>query len=645
MELNDFNYNYEVKYNDDSKNNNDRWKIYLFTGLKENLRKRLNEMLSDNENKSFFEALKLEYGHNMDKNLKEAFLLYKKSSMANSTNYLSMVRLFDIYRTKNKYFQDFIKNDKNLKLIYLFKSIAYLPVRLLRGNISNKTFPIDLAYTIASFMDNNNLQDTKQISAYIDRLKKSKKYDDIISIDDCNLIKGFLEGYYEYQYEENNTNSINLLLALSVGGYSEATAKLIYLYLEKLNDLKEDDKKNIEILKTKIYDLFLISEKKKFYKIYEQYGLFLYNDLRMFGKALQIFEKGYKKHKYECSYSYFHAFTKSENQTIYEEHDFNPKKFIDIFQCLIDAFLYGQMNSLYNMFDYLHVIGKKYNLFSLFSSRYMMYLNEIALLCESFADKEKGEENMKKFTLNKIETLKYGAYHSLSYIYMYGLTTEVKLHLIKAEAFLKKSKERDEYSHPYYTRLIYKIKKKLFELGVFEDKREVDKYEKLVFKLYEKYKNHDHYGNSYYYYFGSLYEKGIGTEKNNKMALKYYQKGCNSLHNIYDSFIIVFKRFQSLKKIKSNKFVNHTNKSNKTFNINFRLSAGDVDIKFPINEKMTISDIQNELYKRSELQNYVIKILLFQGNQMMENDTIEKFKIKENDTIVVLVGNPNETFY
>jgi len=50
-----------------------------------------------------------------------------------------------------------------------------------------------------------------------------------------NLIKGFLEGYYEYQYEENNTNSINLLLVLSLEGYSESLAKLIYLYLEKLN--------------------------------------------------------------------------------------------------------------------------------------------------------------------------------------------------------------------------------------------------------------------------------------------------------------------------------------------------------------------------------------------------------------------------
>ena len=494
-------------------------------------------------------------------------------------------------------------------------------------------------------MDNNNLSDAKRVLTYIDKLMKSKKYDDILSQNDCNLIKGFLEGYFEYQYEDNKTNSINLLLALSLEGYSEATVKLIYLYLEKLKEIDDSDKKNIEILKTKIYELFLALEKKKFYKIYGQYGLFLYNEMHMFDKALQIFEEGYKNHEYECSFYYFNAFTKSENQTIYEKNNFNPKKFLDIFQCLIDAFLYGEIHSLYNIFDFLHIIGKKYNLFSQFSSRYMIYLNEIALLCESFADKEKGKENMKKFTLNNLDNLKYGAYHALSVIYMYGLTSEVKLHLIKAEHFLKKIREKDEYTQPYYTRLIYKIKKKLFNLGVFEDKRELDKYEKLVFKLYEKYKKHDRYGNSYYYYFGRLYEKGIGTEKNSQMALKYFKKGCNSLFNLYDNFVIVYKRFLSLKIINSNKFGNLQYKSNKVNYVNFRLNAGNVDINLPINENMPISDIKSELYKRKELQNYIIKVLLFKGNQLMENDTLQKFKIKDNETISVLVGNPDDSFY
>ena len=82
-------------------------------------------------------------------------------------------------------------------------------------------------------------------------------------------------------------------------------------------------------------------------------------------------------------------------------------------------------------------------------------------------------------------------------------------------------------------------------------------------------------------FFGRLYEKGIGTEKNNKLALKYYQKGCTSLNNIYDSFVIVYKRYLSLKIINSNKFGNLAKKSFPTLNIKFRLSAGNIDIMCP----------------------------------------------------------------
>ena len=52
---------------------------------------------------------------------------------------------------------------------------------------------------------------------------------------------------------------------------------------------------------------------------------------------------------------------------------------------------------------------------------------------------------------------------------------------------------------------------------------------------------------------------------------------------------------------------------------------------------MSLGDIKNELYKKPQLQNYEIKLLLFKGNQLMENDTLEKFKVKDNDTISVLV--------
>ena len=556
-----------------------------------------------------------------------------------------MARLFEIYRTKDEKFKSYIEKDKNLELIYLFKSFAYLPISILKNNNSPNLFPFDLAYTIATFLDINHLKDPKKISLYIDKLMKSGKYSDILSLDDCNLVKGFIEGFYDYQYEDGDTKAIDTLLALSIQGNKEASSKLIYLYFEKLGNLDKKDDKNKSILKTKIYETFLTLEEEKFYKIYAQYGLFLYHEMHMFDKALEVFEEGYYNNMYECAFCYFHAFTKSENQIIYEPNNFKSQKFVDIFQCLIDAFLYGQFYALDNMFDYLHIMGKKDNLMNQFSNKYMIYLNEIALICRSFTDKEKGVESIKKFTLFDIDILKYASYHALSVIYMYGLTIEVQLNLLKADKYLKKAMEKDEYSHPYYTRLRYKIMKKLFNLGAIQDKREIDKFGKNVFQLYDKYKNHDRYGNSFYYFFGRLYEKGIGTEKNNKLALKYYQKGCTSLNNIYDSFVIVYKRYLSLKIVNSNKFGNLAKKSIPTLNIKFRLSAGNIDIMLPINPHMSLGDIKNELYKKPQLQNYEIKLLLFKGNQLMKNDTLEKFKVKDNETVLVMVENPDNSYF
>ena len=173
MELNDFNYKYTVQYNNDSSNSNERWELYLFKGLKENLRNRREKMLSHSEYKLFFKALKLEYGYNTQKDLNQAFLLYKETSLKDSTNYLSMARLFEIYRTKDEKFKSYIEKDKNLELIYLFKSFAYLPISILKNNNSPNLFPFDLAYTIATFLDINHLKDPKKISLYIDKLMKS----------------------------------------------------------------------------------------------------------------------------------------------------------------------------------------------------------------------------------------------------------------------------------------------------------------------------------------------------------------------------------------------------------------------------------------------------------------------------------------
>ena len=60
---------------------------------------------------------------------------------------------------------------------------------------------------------------------------------------------------------------------------------------------------------------------------------------------------------------------------------------------------------------------------------------------------------------------------------------------------------------------------------------------------------------------------------------------------------------------------------------------------------MSSYDIKNELYKRRELQNLTISILLYKGNALLDNDKLEKYNVKNDDTITVMVEKPNINFF
>ena len=110
----------------------------MFESIQGELKNRLKFMIDQSEYKDFYEGLKYEFGYELEKNLKLALVKYLKSSESNSTNYLSMARLYDIYRNDKKFN---IKKEENIALIYLFKSLAYCPlfhchiIRLIRDSL------------------------------------------------------------------------------------------------------------------------------------------------------------------------------------------------------------------------------------------------------------------------------------------------------------------------------------------------------------------------------------------------------------------------------------------------------------------------------------------------------------------------------
>ena len=200
--------NYSEKDEHHLDNSKDKWKTYLYEHIQGNLRDRLESMIDSCEYKLFFEALKYEYGYGIEKNLSLALKLYIKSAGSNSKNYLSMARLYDIYKSDNEKFK--IKKDKNLEMIYLLKCFTYYPIHTFLYS-NNIRFPLNPHSAVLVILKNNlfNVEDiSEKLLLYIDELMKMKEYNNkIISQNDCNLMKGFIEGFlgsYDIVEERNS---------------------------------------------------------------------------------------------------------------------------------------------------------------------------------------------------------------------------------------------------------------------------------------------------------------------------------------------------------------------------------------------------------------------------------------------------------
>ena len=126
------------------------------------------------------------------------------------------------------------------------------------------------------------------------------------------------------------------------------------------------------------------------------------------------------------------------------------------------------------------------------------------------------------------------------------------------------------------------------------------------------------------------------------MAYSYYLQGCKSLFNLFDSFVIVYKRFLSIEIINSNKFdfLKSDDKSKNKYNAIFRLSIGK-DINLLIHDNMTIREIKKELYRKNELQGLKINVFIVGGETLKENELVKAYKIKDK-VILVMVTDKSE---
>ena len=102
------------------------WSEIFYKGKTKLMEKRFLDLISKSEHSKFFEGLNYEYGiNNKPKNIKKAFEIYKQQA-DNSTDILSMYKMYHIYRDEFNNF-GFPKRNKILEKYYFFKCYSYLP--------------------------------------------------------------------------------------------------------------------------------------------------------------------------------------------------------------------------------------------------------------------------------------------------------------------------------------------------------------------------------------------------------------------------------------------------------------------------------------------------------------------------------------
>jgi hypothetical protein len=475
------------------------WENLLYKWLHPNLKTRFITLSSKFEYKEFLKGVNKEYGiNNVKKNLKEALSIYTFNADY-TTDSVSMYKMFQIYLHENKKFN--IKRNRNLEYYYLFKCYAYSPFQVLRGYI-NFMGIIELYRVILYLFDteDNNYDKFFKLMDYMD--KKGNKYNILKS--DIDLIKAV----FYIKIFERVDEGISILKKLAEKGNKEAIYKLACFSIS--ND-KDYAKKLFEELK--LY---------KYYKCYNDYGKFLFEELNEKERALEIFKEGFENGNYYCFFCYYDAFLYTYDMKIFE----NGKnvEIIKLFlNILINDILIGGLFSYFEFFFLRKISLKHFKIDQKIIEEYDIYTVE---LCKFLSNIIKPEN--KKFLDNNFSKDIAECEFNLSYGYLkyLGINGIIEKNLDLSFSHIKhsfKTSENRSYKRFCYS-FIYKLRTIFYQNKIIEEKKLLKSGKKL-FDLYNislQEGNLNDFSSSFYYYLAKLYEKGIGTKKDNYYAYIYY---------------------------------------------------------------------------------------------------------------------------
>ena len=472
-----------------------------------------NKLVNSSDISSFFSALEYELGiNNKEQNLRKAYKMYLNSA-TNTTDYLSMYRIFEIHFNESQKFR--IKRDKVLEMFFLFKSCAYLPCVTSESEIFREFNPKNALFKYVELDDP--------------------------SFDKFSLFLNVIE---------NNMSYIHLLKDIPL-----INLTVLYLtdHLRSVKEFKKTEMNNPEMIlklanivygKNKNYSFELLEEciKMNYYRAFLKYGMFLQTDFAILPEALEIYKKGFEGGNVFCYNYYYYLNLRNVD---FSSNDSVIKGLIENLPYLMNAIVFKDYALIYEFLDMVQYIYKHNGTLP---NEYEVYLKEIIA-----------------FLLNNKNTNDYELICCLGLLYSFKYTDDmVEPNLTEALNCFDKLTQQQVLpltSQRSIQERIFNIKKKLYKRGLIT-KEEIQTTAERFLRLTEEClfsEEQNRQNPSVHYCIGMLMEFIHGKENNNERYLRrayhHYHQSAFYISNHRFGFRCFVRKQKSSHKIKEDKFI------------------------------------------------------------------------------------------
>ena len=519
-------------------------------------KERFIELLKNYEYSPFLEGLNYEYGINgYKKDLQKAFKIFKDAAN-NTTDSMSMFRLYHLYKKDYAKF-NFTKRNRILEKYYLFKCFAFLRFPLIERDqrLFNR---FDITYEIMIHFENED-EDFSKFHELIKFLNLNYKLYDI-NPKDLIIIESMIDYKLNIEPEERK-RAITTLTQAANEDNLEAFYKFTCLQKEK-NEVETEKR-------------FKILVDKKYYRSYVDYALYL-NSKKRYKEALDILKIARKNGIIPAEYIYYDIFLEyidfSElmREAIYSSFS-KECELYNLFEILIDDIITENVYSIFEFIVLRKICVKHFGLEPQINSYFIGFTKELI----DFLKKITGEKNelKKKAILKKYfcRNDNYEEFH-LAYgtLLFYGIKNLIKIdnrQSLNNFIISYKASESNSYKRFCYY-YIYRLRKRLNEeskikmltggITNFITDNEIQNTEKFIFKKYYDSINESisDLSSSYFYYLSRLLHKKIGNNGdkileyiciNKSSEYKNQFPGSGSIISIYRKYksILLKKKYEA----------------------------------------------------------------------------------------------------